>query len=84
MSGSTELFPQHCQLPDMSPHQHFCALVDEMSDDVNRQSMTPKGRQILNLLRDRITSLLAPPPMPSEQRVALEQQRVRNAEAQEH
>ena len=23
VSGSTELFPQHCQLPDVSPHQHF-------------------------------------------------------------
>ena len=23
VSGSTELFPQHCQLPDISPHQHF-------------------------------------------------------------
>jgi hypothetical protein len=58
VSGSTELFPQHCQLPDMSPHQHFRALVNEMSDDVDRQSLTPKGRRILNLLRDRITILL--------------------------
>jgi hypothetical protein len=23
VSGSTELFPQHCQLPDMMLHQHF-------------------------------------------------------------
>jgi hypothetical protein len=54
-----------------------------MSKDVNRQSMTPKGQRILNLPRDRITSLLAPPPMPSEQRVTFEQQRVREAAAQE-
>ena len=76
VSGSTELFPQHCQLPDMSPHQHFRALVDEMSDDATRQSLTPKGRRILNLLRDRITILLAPPPTPEEQRVRSEEQRV--------
>jgi hypothetical protein len=62
--GSTELFPQHCQLLDMSPHQHFRALVDEMSEDVNRQSTTPKGRRILNLLRDRISSCLPLPQRP--------------------
>ena len=76
VSGSTELFPQHCQLPDMSPHQHFRALVDEMSEDIDRQSLTPKGRRILSLLRDRITILLAPPPTPEQQRVTLEEQRV--------
>jgi hypothetical protein len=83
VSGSTELFPQHCQLPDMSPHQHFRALVDEMSDDVNRQSLTPKGRRILNLLRDRITILLAPPPTPDEQRVRSDEQRVVEMERQQ-
>ena len=60
----------------MSPHQHFRALVDEMSEDIDRQSLTPKGRRILSLLRDRITILLAPPPTPEQQRVTLEEQRV--------
>jgi hypothetical protein len=83
VSGSTELFPQHCQLPDMSPHQHFRALVDEMSDDVDRQSLTPKGRRILNLLRARIAILLAPPPTPQQQRVRADEQRVVKAERQE-
>jgi hypothetical protein len=69
ISGSTDLFPQHCQLPDMTPHQHFRALVDKMSDDVDRQSTTPKGRRILNLLQTRLTTLLAPPPTAAEQRV---------------
>ena len=76
VSGSTELFPQHCQLPDMTPHQHFRALIDEMADDVDRQSSTPKGRRILSLLRDRIAALLAPPPTDEEQRVARETQRL--------
>ncbi len=83
VSGSTELFPQHCQLPDMSPHQHFCALVNEMSDDIDRQSLTPKGRRILALLRDRIHLLLAPPPTPEEQKVRLEEQRMNEQLAQE-
>ena len=76
VSGSTELFPQHCQLPDMTPHQHFRALIDELSDDVARQSMTPKGRRILALLRGRIVQLLAPPPTAEEQRVTADAQRV--------
>jgi hypothetical protein len=32
VSGSMELFPQHCQLPSMTPHQYFCALTDELTD----------------------------------------------------
>ena len=27
-SGLTELFPKHCQLPNLTPHQHFRALTD--------------------------------------------------------
>jgi hypothetical protein len=30
--GSTELFPQHCQLLDMSPHQHLQALTNELTE----------------------------------------------------
>jgi hypothetical protein len=44
VSGSTKLFPQHCQLPDMTPHQHFCALTDELTADMDQASTTPKGR----------------------------------------
>jgi hypothetical protein len=47
VSGSTELFPQHCQLPDMMPHQHFHALTDELTEDTDRMSTTPKGQRIL-------------------------------------
>ena len=60
----------------MMPHQHFCALVDEMTDNVDRQSTAPKGRRILNLLRDRIHGLLAPPLTAEEQRVTNDAQRV--------
>ncbi len=30
--GSTELYSQHCQLPFMTPYQHFCALTDELTE----------------------------------------------------
>jgi hypothetical protein len=30
ISGSTELFPQHCQLPDMTLHKHLRALTEEL------------------------------------------------------
>ncbi len=69
VSGSTELFPQHCQLPDMTPHQQFQALTDELTADTDRTSTTPKGRRILLLLKDQITTLLLPPLTDEEQRV---------------
>jgi hypothetical protein len=60
----------------MTPHQHFRALVDEMSDTVDRQSTSPKGRRILTLLGERIKTLLAPPPTSDEQKVMADEQRV--------
>ncbi len=75
ISGSTELFPQHCQLPNMTPRQKFCALTDELTNDTEQASTTPKGRRILRLLEDHITALLAPPPMAKEQRVSDERLR---------
>jgi hypothetical protein len=40
ISGSTKLFPQHCQLPDMTAHQHFCMLTDEVAENSGLVSMT--------------------------------------------
>ena len=70
VSGSTELFPQHCQLPDMTPHQHFRALTDELSSDADRACTTTRGRRALQFLQDRITVLLQPLPTPDQQRVS--------------
>ena len=69
ISGSTELFPQHCQLPDMTAHQHFRALTDELTECTTPAGATTKGRRLLNLLRQRIDSILNPPPPVDEQRV---------------
>jgi hypothetical protein len=65
-SGSTKLFPQHCQVPDMTPHQHFCALTDELSADADRASTTPRGRRALQFLKDCIAILLQPLPTAEE------------------
>jgi hypothetical protein len=64
ISRSTEIFPQHCQLPGMTPYQHLHALTDELTDDATEATHT------LQLLRDKITTMLAPPPTLEEQRVA--------------
>ena len=69
ISGSTELFPQHCQLPDMTAHQHFRALTDELTECAHPAGATPKGRRLLNLLRTRINTILNPPTAIDEQRV---------------
>jgi hypothetical protein len=69
--GSTELFPQHCQLPDMSPHQHVRALTHKLTEGATAANNTTKGKQLLRMLRDCITAMLAPPPTQEEQRVAL-------------
>jgi hypothetical protein len=75
VSGSTELFPQHCQLPSMTPHQHFFALTDELTEHTAQANSTPKGRHLLKLLGTKIESLLHPPHISEKQRVIAERQR---------
>lgn len=43
ISGSAELFPQHCQLPNMSPHEHLEALTDELKNEARKAGTNPKG-----------------------------------------
>ncbi len=52
--GSTEPFLQHCQLPDMTPHQHLCALTNKLCEDSGQASMMPKGKHILRLLHNQL------------------------------
>ena len=60
ISGSTELFPQHCQLPNLTPHQHFCALTDELTDATAIASATQKGRRLIKLIQENIKKILNP------------------------
>ncbi len=67
--GSTELFPQHCQLPSLTPHQHFRALTDKLTEHTAQASDTLKGCWLLRLLALRVKNILNPPPVVDEQRV---------------
>ncbi len=69
ISGSTKLFLQHCQLPDMFPHQHLQALTNELTEGATEANNTTKGRRLLCMLRDCITSMLPSPSSQEEQRV---------------
>jgi hypothetical protein len=81
VSGSTELFPHHCQLPSMTPHQHFRALTNELTEHTTQANSTPKGWRLLKLLGTRIKTLLHPPPILEQQRVIAEHQhKARDAE----
>ena len=84
VSGSAELFPQHCQLPNLSPHQHLRKLTDELAAKGTIVGAGTKGRRLLKLLQSHIGNILTPtsPPPPVhleptlEQRMRAEQQRM--------
>ncbi len=63
------MFPQHCQLPDMTPHQHLQELTNELNEMAIGVPDTPKQQQLLQQLEKGIKKLLAPPPTVEEQRV---------------
>jgi hypothetical protein len=65
----------------MTPHQHFCALTDELTEHTAQANSTPKGRHLLKLLGTRIESLFHFPHILGEQRVIAERHhKVREAE----
>jgi hypothetical protein len=76
ISGSTELFPQHCQLPNLSPHQHLRALTDELAESTEIARATPYGQRLIKLLQANIKKILNPS-------MSLEDQRVRDGELRE-
>ena len=67
--GLPELFPQHCQLSDITPHQHLRALTDKLAEKTPQASTTPKGKRLLQYLAQKIKDLLHPAPPCKEQRV---------------
>jgi hypothetical protein len=69
ISGSTELFPRHCQVPALTPHQHLRTLIDELTKHTAEANTTPKRIRLLKLLGMWIHDLLTPPPIQDEQRV---------------
>ncbi len=77
ISGSTELFMQHCQLPNLSADQHFCALTNELAHETATANKTPTGRHLIKLLQSKITEILEPTPDPTAQKTQGQEQRVR-------
>ena len=60
ISGSTELFPQHCQIPCMTKHQHFRALTEELTEAVDDANATPTGKRLVKALQRKLEHALHP------------------------
>ena len=69
ISGSAELFPQHCQLPNLGPIEHLDALTTELATETIKAATTPRGKALLQKLRTHLDDLLSPPATVPEQRV---------------
>jgi hypothetical protein len=77
ISGSTELFPQHFQLPNLTADQHFRELMDELAYETAMANKTPMGKCLIKLLQSRIKQILDPIPVPTAQDAQEQEQRVR-------
>jgi hypothetical protein len=69
ISGSAELFPQHCQVPNLSPNAHLKALTEEITTTTETAAGTTNGRRLIKSLARAIKAILTPP-NGEEQRVA--------------
>jgi hypothetical protein len=67
ISGSTELFPQHCQLPNLTNMQHLRALTKEIHEETTKVAKTPKGRWLIKLLQANLKKILSPPDVTVEE-----------------
>jgi hypothetical protein len=76
ISGSTELFPQHCQIPCLTKHQHFRALTEELTKAVDKANATTAGKRLVKALQRKIEQALNPNLVQDEQRVREDEQRV--------
>ncbi len=66
-------------MPNMTTHQHFCALTDKLAKSTAIASATDKGRRLIKLLQSKIKDILHCPTTADapqgEQRVREEEQR---------
>jgi hypothetical protein len=76
ISGSTELFPQHCQIPCLTKQQHFWALMEELAKAVEDANATPAGKRLIKALHGKIKQALNPQIVQDEQIVREHEQRV--------
>ena len=59
ISGSFDLFPQHCIMPTLSPEQHAVAFHNELTECVSNLSKTAK-RKLLKAMTESLQKLVAP------------------------
>ena len=67
--GSAKLFPQHCQVPNLSPNAHLKALTEELQTTTATETKTTKRRRLIKSLATAIKTILIPTNA-EEQRVA--------------
>ena len=60
ISGLAELFPQHCQVPNLSPNAHLKELTEELQTATATATGTPKGRRLIESLATAIKAILTP------------------------
>jgi len=70
ISGSAELFPQHCQVPNLSKNAHLKALTEELEMTTSQVAQTHKRRALIKALGKAIKTILHP--------TAADEQRVDN------
>ena len=58
VSGSAELFPQHCQVPNLSNTAHLKALAKKLTTTLAVAAKTHKGCTFIHKLRIAIDDLL--------------------------
>ena len=58
MSGSAELFPQHCQIPNLSNIAHLKALTKELTTTTSIAAKMHKGCTFIHKLKIAIDNLL--------------------------
>ncbi len=61
ISGLAELFPQHCQVPNLSNTGHSKALTEELMTSTRQAVKTHKGKALIRQLKSAIEGILAPP-----------------------
>jgi hypothetical protein len=60
ISRSAELFPQHCQLPNLSNNALLKALTKELQTSTGIALQTHKGRQLIKGLQKALNDILTP------------------------
>jgi hypothetical protein len=75
ISGSAEVYPHHCQLPNLTNIQHLQALNNKLSKEPKIAAKTPQGHACIKNLQSNITNILNPSVANNEeQRVRLVEQ----------